>query len=144
STLTSGFLSRKAWNGPPEQTKVHRCPACDFRFHDRGLSDREATSFYDGYRTDRYLEERRTYEPFYTAGLHRDLETFLSSKGRRDQLLGILKREGAPAELGSVLDWGGGSGVLVSELPAALRATFDISGAPVVPGVKGIPSADAL
>lgn len=141
-TLTSLFLSRKAWGGRPEPTWIHRCPACDFRFYDRGLSDAEAQAFYDTYRTADYLTQRHADEPFYTRQVHADIEQFLHSPARRASLAQVLVRGGVPEEISAVLDYGGSDGTLISELNAARKAVFDIGGSATMPGIEAVRAAE--
>lgn len=143
-TLTSLFLSRVAWQGRPELTSIHRCIDCDFRFYDRGLSDDEAAAFYAAYRTDDYLAQRHADEPFYTRRVHAEIERFLHSPARRESLARVLERGGVATPVGSVLDYGGGDGRLISALHANRRAVFDIGGeTAVLAGIEAV-SADQL
>lgn len=65
STLTSLFLSRAAWEGPPEITELLYCNDCGFRTYRRHLSDTEAKKYYSDYRGKRYAAERSRDEFFY-------------------------------------------------------------------------------
>ena len=141
-TLTSLFLSRMAWNGPPEPTIVHRCLDCDFRFHDRGLSAAEVAAYYGRYRDGNYLRERHADEPFYTAKLHRQLDAVHESRGRRERLAAILN-EVAVTNCRSVIDYGGGDGVLISGLTATRKAVCDLAPHAPVAGIERLTPEEA-
>ena len=135
------FVSRTAWQGRPELTSVHRCLDCDFRFHDRGLSDAEVAAFYADYRTDDYFERRHADEPFYTRKAHAEIERCEHSPARHASLALVLERGRVMLPVGSVLDYGGGDGRLISALNANRKAVFDLAaGTAMLTGIEAVPA----
>lgn len=112
----------------PELTRILFCRNCGFRFFDRGLSEIEASRYYDGYRSETYLQERNRCEPFYTRRVHRELTSWLESGQRRRALASALSASGAPEYFQAVLDFGGGDGSLIEEIASTKKAVFDLSG----------------
>lgn len=137
ATLTSLFLSRRAWQGPPEMTRMHHCRDCGFRFYERGLSDAEAASLYARYRSDEYQRERQKDEPFYTKRAHAEIEAHERSESRRRAIESMLTQVGIGA-VGSALDYGGADGRLIADLPATRKAVYDIAATPAIEGVEAI------
>jgi SAM-dependent methyltransferase len=139
--LTSEFLSKRAWGGGVEWSNINKCKVCGFAFHSRGLSGREITQYYMNYRDDTYFEERHASEFFYTRRVHDELELQLASQERRDSLKKYLITHSAlPGDLSaslSILDFGGGSGRLITELPGQ-KYVYDVSGQTPAPNVTGL------
>lgn len=136
TTLISPFLARRALAVESELTALLFCRQCGFRFFERGLAADEAARYYAGYRDEAYYAQRHAYEPFYTRGAHRDIATFLASAQRRQALAAALAEAGAAASFGAVLDYGGGDGGLIADIPAERRTVFDFSGAAPVAGIS--------
>lgn len=144
NSVISGYLAFKAWNGRPETTLLFECAGCGFRYYERGLTDGEAKAYYDGYRNDDYIRERHRFEPFYTQAAHDTDTAFKVSDVRRTELLSALGRAGIALPLSSVVDFGGGEGWLIRDLPATRRFVLDISESATVPGVERIPDKSYL
>ena len=65
--------------------------------------------------------------------------------GRRRELLHqTLARHIDPAAIGSVLDYGGDRGQILSEGPGRLRYVFDLSGVKPIAGIQSLPDEAAL
>ena len=141
-TLTSLFLSRKAWHGPPELTRIHRCRDCDFRFYERALSDREARNLYEGYRSDDYQQDRSRDEPFYTKRVHAEIMRSEGSEERRAFFRSMLNRAGIGGKFGAVLDYGGADGRLIIDLDADRKAVYDLAGTAALDGIERVASAE--
>jgi hypothetical protein len=116
------------------------CANCGFRFFERGLTPEEATSYYAGYRDYAYLKERNHFEPFYTKKVHLGLDNWLRSKGRRVALAQALELAGAPRSFEAALDYGGGTGQMLLDTPAAHKAVFDLAAEAPEPGIARIQS----
>jgi len=144
TTVVSPFLARRAWNGSPEVTRLIFCNRCGFRFFDRGLSDEEVSNYYRGYGNDNYAESRHRYEPFYTAGVRRELRDWATSGDRRSGLDKTLAKAGAPRAFRSALDFGGGSGHMLLDIDSPRKAVFDVDKTNVEPGIEGIVSPELL
>lgn len=135
TTVISPFLAKRAMCKEPELTRIVFCQSCGLRFFDRGLSDTEASRYYQDYRSTAYCFERNREEPFYTRRAHRQIASWLASAPRRAALAAALVANGAPAHFDAVLDFGGGDGTLISELPCFERAVFDLSEAAPIEGI---------
>jgi SAM-dependent methyltransferase len=127
ATVVSPYLAYKAWGGEPELTTLATCNQCGFRFYTRDFTEVEASAYYREYRTEAYYEERHHFEPFYTRRVHTETEKWLASDARRRSLSAVLTQSGAPSTFASVLDYGGGTGALMRDLPAARKAVFEVS-----------------
>ena len=141
-TLTSAFLSARAWGGIVDWSTTSKCPECGFAFHGRGLSDAEVANYYRNYRDEEYFRARNSYEPFYTRKVHDSLDAAMGGPERRVALRSYLNRfsialAGAGDEQ-SILDYGGGQGRLISQLPGR-KYVYDLSGETPVQEVTGIP-----
>lgn len=137
-TLTSAFLSERAWGGSVELSTTSRCSSCGFAFHGRGLSPQEVSNYYSGYRDGDYFLRRNHYEPFYTRSVHDSLEEQMGSALRREALASYLRLHGGLADQPNssfdILDYGGGTGRLVTNLPGR-KFVHDLSGESPVDGV---------
>ena len=66
-TLTSLFLSRRAWGGAEvEWSDTSTCEACGFAFHGRGLSESEVEAYYKDYRDENVLSASETFASRFT------------------------------------------------------------------------------
>lgn len=138
TTVISGFLAERALQAAPATTRIVFCSKCGIRFFDRGLSDDEAERYYQGYRSDDYCTARNRCEPFYTRRVHRELASWLGSAQRRQALADVLAQCSTGQAPQSILDYGGGDGVLIADLDARERKVMDPSGANPVAGVVRI------
>lgn len=144
ASVVSGYLAFKAWNGPPEPTQLFECAGCGFRYYERGLTEGEAKAYYDGYRSEAYIRERHHFEPFYSRTAYDKDNLFKVSDTRRNELMAALTQAGVTVPVSLVLDFGGGEGWLIRDLPASRRLVLDISENATVPGVKNIPDKSEL
>lgn len=142
-TLTSSFISARAWNGKSERTRLIRCADCDFRYFERGLTPAESANYYKGYRDETYRRERSRHEIFYTRRLHDSLSRWMQSPARAQGVADALKTAGRVG-FNSVLDYGGSSGYLMSRLQAKEKAIFDLSGDVAQPDVTVISDERAI
>lgn len=104
----------------------------------------EAAAYYSGYRSDRYLLQRQQYEPFYTRKVHAQVAAWLASPLRSKALLTSLNKCDAHQPFCQILDWGGGSGALLSEIPASSKAVYDLDETEPQPGIRRFSSADQM
>jgi len=142
ATLTSAFLSQRAWGGGVEWSSTSKCRRCGFAFHGRGLRPEEAASYYRGYRDEEYFRARNSHEPFYTRKFHDVLDAGADRRAALRQYLSRFSINGAgvPADF-AILDYGGGKGRLISEIQGR-RFVYDLSGETPVDGVKAISAAE--
>lgn len=134
--LVSGFLAKRAWDGPAQATQLAYCAACGLRFFERGLSSEESARYYRGYRNAEYVRERRRWEPFYTDRQHALQVEWSRSKQRTDALREALARSHAPSHFASALDHGGNEGHMLAAIDADRKAVFDPSGSPALDGLE--------
>jgi SAM-dependent methyltransferase len=130
-TLISKFIAQRALRADVERTKTYRCRNCGFAFHGRGLTSEEAKNYYTNYRDAEYFRHRNHCEPLYTLGHHNRLEAHVRSAERRAKLQQYLNQNVFPAfdelEEVKILDYAGGDGHLVADLPYE-KYVFDLSG----------------
>lgn len=143
-SVVSPYLAHKAFRAEPQPCQLHRCRVCDFRFYDRGLTDAEQTAYYVGYRNEDYYAERHRFEPFYTRAEHDKIADRLGGGHRRVDFAGTLAAAGIDPHVRCVVDYGGGDGSLIAELPAARKLSFDPSGTPGLAGVEVVEDRAAL
>lgn len=136
STLTSLFLSRAAWEGPPEITDLLYCSDCGFRTYRRHLSDTEAKIYYSDYRGKRYVAERSRDEFFYNQSVYDRDEAWMASPRRQKEMLSFFLQIMPNIQDLNVLDFGGGDGRLIANLECKRRAVFDLTEIAVLPGVE--------
>ena len=139
-SIISPYLAFKAFGADPSPCQMHHCPTCDFRFYDRGLTDAEGDAYYGAYRDETYFIERNRYEPFYTRAVHDGLTEHMGSEERRTHLATLL----GDRNFGTIIDFGGGDGAMISGLPADRRISFDPSSVPPRQGVEIIKERSAL
>jgi hypothetical protein len=144
ATIVSPFLAKRGWGGRPELTYILFCDRCGFRFFDRGLSETEGDSYYQGYRDQIYFKERNRHEPFYTRSAYEGDTAWMASRGRRVALAHALEQAGAPKSFHAALDYGGGTGRMLLDVDAGKRAVFDVSGGHTESGVSWIDSREKL
>lgn len=141
-TLTSLFLSRAAWGGKPEITNLLYCRDCGFRTFQRMLSVAEANHYYQNYRGDDYIRERGKDEIFYNQNAYDRDKAWMASPRRQEELLKLI---GPQCTINmKVLDFGGNDGRLIYGINAPLKAVFDLSESPALPGLKKISSESEL
>jgi SAM-dependent methyltransferase len=144
SSIISPFFAYKAWGGEPEHVILYECQECGFRFFERGLTETEVNTYYNGYRSEEYFAQRHHFEPFYTRAEHDSISTFLASKERGEELSHLLRRINSARSFECVIDYGGGDGSLIIELNANRKISFDPSGAPGRFGVEVIRNRKSL
>ena len=144
TTLTSKFLSTRAWGGVIEWSDTNYCLECGFTFHGRGLSTEEVKSYYKSYRDEKYFKDRKSCEPFYTRKVHDELEKGMRSKDRRLALSNFFSKYNVLIDNInnlSILDYAGGTGRLIADMPGN-KYVFDVSGEQPAIGVEKLSSID--
>ncbi len=138
TTVVSGFLAQRAWQGEPGLTALAFCDACGFRFFARGLSPQEGASLYQGYRDAEYFRARNSWEPFYTRAQHEAVVAWSRGADRATALRSTLARAGLPARFDYVLDHGGNAGHMLRGVDAGIKVVFDPSGCEALPGITRV------
>lgn len=133
--IVSGFLAAQAWDGPPQLTRLARCSDCGFRFFERGIDDIEAVRYYKNYWDENYIRTRWRLEPFYTRAQHTAHIEWSRSAIRIEALRTVLAASKAPHHLRSALDHDGNEGHMLTGVNADIKAVFDPSGCPPLPGI---------
>jgi SAM-dependent methyltransferase len=144
TTLTSKFLSTRAWGGDVEWSDTSKCLECGFTFHGRGLSTEEVESYYKSYRDEKYFKDRNACEPFYTRKVHDEHEKWKGSKDRRLALSKFFSKHNILVDNInnlSILDYAGGTGRLIADMPG-IKNVFDVSGEQSALGVEKLSSID--
>ncbi len=140
-SLTSEFISKRAWGGEIEYSYTNKCKNCGFAFHSRGLLDEEISKYYLNYRDEQYFINRNYSEFFYTRKAHEELDNQLDGLTRRNALkhyLDSFRVLSSEANLDfTILDYGGGTGRLIKDLPGQ-KYVYDVSGEQPVSSVTGI------
>lgn len=138
TTVVSGFLAKRAWNGSPELTGMAVCDVCGFRFFQRGLSAQETGRLYLGYRDAEYFGARNSWEPFYTRAQHANVIDWSRSPSRADDLRMSFHRAGLPPRFRYALDHGGNEGHMLRGIDAERKVVFDPSGCNALAGITAI------
>ncbi len=107
------------------EIQVQKCPQykicefCQSGWFNEDYSHRIMDSLYKAYRGKKYFEIRNSWEPTYTDNLNSNLNNGKEwLAGRRLQIIKSLEIAGLkPAEMESVLDFGGGHGGVMPEFP---------------------------
>lgn len=141
TTIVSGFLAERAWNGVPEITALLQCKSCGFRFFERDLSDSETSNLYRNYRNADYFAVRNRWEALYTAHQHQAVIAWSHSAARSVELQRLLVGTGVPAQVDYALDHGGDGGQLLQAIEAKKKVVFDLSGTPAIQGVSAVSEA---
>lgn len=144
TTVVSGFLAQRAWDGKPDLTTMAFCNACGFRFFERGLSAQEAARLYRGYRDAEYFRARNAWEPFYTRARHEAIVAWSQGAERIAGLRDSLARAGLPSRFKYVVDHGGNAGHMLRGVDADLKVVFDPSGCDSLPGITPVSDPDEI
>ena len=142
STLTSLFLSRAAWGGPPERTNLLYCRECGFRTYERPLHESESKRYYSDYRGRHYARERSRDELFYSQKNYDQDQEWMESPHRANEMLELVANAGHDINKFRVLDYGGGNGHFIEKLRCQEKAVFDLSTTPAISGIRKL-SADS-
>lgn len=123
----------------PTLVGLRRCQACDLDFFDGRFSDDQLSAIYGGYRTDRYFEVRKRWEPWYSRSVNDALVVDQDAIDDRLRFMNALTEEFVakrPPKL--VVDFGGDEGQFIPEWPGARRVVCDPSDKPLPAGIERI------
>ena len=134
----SPFLAERIWNTSPFPMQFISCNDCGFMYYYPQPTDKELEKLYNGYRSTEYEKQRQKHEPDYSnAVLYHDYIF------RHLRIYETLKNHIDSCDVTSVLDYGGGDGSIIPPVYShANRYVYDISGIPIVDGVKPFSLAD--
>lgn len=108
-----------------------QCQNCGVLFLDFRFSDAQMAALYNGYRDQRYTQQREYYEPGYAA---RSVQMFTHRAAYIQGVEQWLHKHVPKRPI--IIDWGGNTGINTPFLKSAsLIHVHDISNAPLVDGV---------
>ena len=90
--LVAPFLAQRIWGRKPFAVELDDCKTCGFRFYNPRLDDGDMQKLYEGYRSEKYWQERNSFEPWYSRKLNFELASPASYEKRRAVLRSILER----------------------------------------------------
>jgi len=101
-------------------------------------TDEELSKLYADYRSEEYQKQRYRHEKWYTAEINQSIgKNSVEVMNRKANLRTILQSLMNLQDIESVLDYGGDSGqYIIDELIHAEKWVYDISNAPLLPGIK--------
>ena len=138
-SILSSFLSSRAFNVPPNITLLFKCLDCGFRWSERGLSNKETSSLYVGYRDETYFIQRSAFEPWYSREINDGIGSEFAMPQRRKTLIDLLEKCNIRLEdLEKIADHGGDRGQMLLSFSAPVKKVYDISGANLDPGIERI------
>ena len=125
-------------------SKLHACPNCHGAFFEYRYDEFEMRRIYENYRGDVYTSTRNIWEPWYSWQFNSNHETSEYLQERRRGLQAFLIANGQ-AEIGSVIDVGGGSGSLIPEFQTNTeKYVLDYSSQSSAPEVSKISSLENI
>jgi hypothetical protein len=142
--IVAPFIAAYVLASPTRVTYLAECRSCTFRFFEERYDDDEVRRLYEGYRGEKYLQERHAFEFWYTRKINDTIGRDSNEiRTRQERILNVLRGR-APLPLESVLDYGGDRGQFIPDGIAERRFVFDISGAKPEPNVVSIASTAAV
>jgi SAM-dependent methyltransferase len=141
--VMSSFIATYVFDRAPDVHGLAACRACGLNFYTTRYDDAEIARLYTDYRSDRYLAIRQRSEPWYTRKVNEDLMgpgMLPRAKVYRETVAGHADT----GSIGSVLDYGGDRGQMMSGGPGSDLYIYDISGLSPEPGVTAIRDEDSL
>jgi len=146
SAVVSGFLLERIWdNSKDKETQICHCQRCGFAFYALRPDDEEMGRLYRNYRDGHYQEQRQRHDSWYTEEVNALFDDPEVHRSRQDFYRDLLTSYVNVAEVRSVLDYGGNTGVHIPDFfTNAEKFVFDISGVETVDGVRGFSDFDAV
>lgn len=136
--IVAPFLARRIWKGDAFPAEYRHCEVCDFGYFTPRMEPAEEGRLYAGYRDERYLCERHSTEPWYTAKLNDSFDSPETLEARRKVLQRLFAQHlsGDPKK---ILDFGGDRGELIQAVfPRAEKFVYEISGVPPLEGIRSV------
>ena len=94
---------------------MHWCSSCELWWSDRGITEREVSCVYSGYRGERYFRIRKRFEPWYLKRHNQDRSVNDAVQYRRELTPPDIKNWFASRPKLEVLDFGGDTGAMIPE-----------------------------
>lgn len=136
--MLAPFIARYVLDREPDVCSLKSCAACGLMFFATRYDDAEVARLYDGYRGERYLTVRHSFEPWYTRKFNDDIGGPVGISPRQQLYRDTLATHADTGAIGTVLDYAGDGGQLMAGGPGRDLFVFDISGAAPVEGVTGV------
>jgi len=146
SAVVSGFLLERIWdNSIEKETSICHCRRCGFAFYTLRPDEMEMKKLYCNYRDAFYQKQRQKYDSWYSKEINALFDDPDIRRSREDDCNDFLSKHIDVDKIGSVLDYGGNTGVHIPGFLAhADRFVFDISGVETIDGVRGFSDFDAV
>ena len=140
------FLEERMFMSHPKSTSLVHCKHCLIDYSSYRPDDKEMENHYSGYRSESYQKHRQKFEPNYTAEYNKTFgRNEQDNAQRRLKLTALISKFLNPADIKSVLDYGGDRGQIIPEsFCNAKKYVFDVSKAPTVNGVINISEEEKL
>ena len=120
-------------------TSLARCDVCDFVWHTTRFDDSTLAAIYGEYRDGAYVATRRKWEPWYSASVNNAYDPGSSKVADRTAFMGkVLAASIDVADLRCIADYGGDMGQFFPPGFAGSKFVIEVSGKPLVPGVKSV------
>ena len=136
------FLTERMFLGNQQSTRLIHCLNCGLYYSDYRPTEQEVQRLYNCYRDEKYVEQRKKYEPDYNNELYSDIEYHAE---RKKDVLEFLDPFINFEKIGNVLDYGGDEGQYIpDQLSGADRYVYDISGNQPLPNVTLLSTLESL
>lgn len=120
-------------------TSLARCDVCDFVWHTTRFDDSTLAAIYGEYRDGAYVATRRKWEPWYSASVNNAYDPGSPKVADRTAFMGkVLATSIDLAGLRCIADYGGDMGQFFPSGFAGSKFVIEVSGKPLVPGVKSV------
>jgi hypothetical protein len=140
--IVAPFLARRVWNRNAFLAEYRHCDGCSFGYFSPRMEPAEEERLYAGYRDQKYVHERHSTEPWYTAKLNNSFDSPDTLEARRKVLQQIFAQH-LPGDSKKVLDFGGDRGELIQAVfPRAEKFVYEISGVPPLEGIRSVSLAE--
>lgn len=136
--MLAPFIARYVLDREPDVCLLWSCAACGLMFFGTRYDDTEVARLYEGYRGERYLAVRHSFEPWYTRKFNDNIGGPVGIGPRQQIYRDTLAAHADTDAIDTVLDYAGDSGQLMAGGPGKDLSVFDISGAAPVEGVTAI------
>ncbi len=134
------FLTERMFEGEEKETKLIHCLNCGLYYSDYRPTDQETGRLYDCYRDDRYVQQRKKYEPEY---LNEEFSEENYCQERKESVIRFVGPYIDLKEIKTILDYGGDKGQYIpDEFSYSDKYVYDISGNQTVQGVTLLKNLD--
>lgn len=122
-------------------TSLARCEVCDFVWHTTRFADSTLEAIYGEYRDGGYVSTRRKWEPWYSSSVNNAYDPGSPKVADRTAFMGkVLATCIDVAALRCIADYGGDMGQFFPPGFTGAKFVVEVSGKPLVSGVKSVAS----